>query len=131
MRFIFSILLNASILFLIAYFLNTESYPDAVIVSWGWNWWQTYILGWVILWFLNLFVRPVLRIIGLPFFFIFPVVSFLINLTILWLLEKVINNFFMLPDMIYHINWTMNFVIAVAIFTILNMLYAILFSKKW
>lgn len=131
MKIIFSILLNASILFLIAYFLNTESYPDAVIVSWGWNWWQTYILGWVILWFLNIFVRPVLRIIGLPFFFIFPVVSFLINLTILWLLEKVINNFFMLPDMIYHINWTMNFVIAVAIFTILNMLYAILFSKKW
>lgn len=131
MKIIFSILLNASILFLIAYFLNTESYPDAVIVSWGWNWWQTYILGWVILWFLNIFVRPVLRIIGLPFFFIFPIVSFLINLTILWLLEKVINNFFMLPDMIYHINWTMNFVIAVAIFTILNMLYAILFSKKW
>ncbi len=131
MKIIFSILLNASILFLIAFILNTPTHPDAVIVSGAWNGWQTYIFWWVILWFLNIFIKPILKIIWLPLFFIFPIIIFLINLTILWLLEKVINNFLLLPDMIYHINWTVNFLIAVAIFTILNILYSILFSKKW
>jgi hypothetical protein len=32
--------------------------------------------------------------------------------------------------MSYSINWWVNFIIAVAIFTILNMFYSLLFSKR-
>ena len=126
MKIFFSILLNASILFLIAFFLNTDAFPNAVTVS---GWWQTYIFWWIILWLLNVFIKPILKIIWFPFFFIFPIIGLLINAVILWLLEKTINSFLILPDMAYSINWTINFIIAVAIFTILNMLYSILFSK--
>ena len=126
MKIFFSILLNASILFLIAYFLNTDSETSAVLVSWGW---KTYLFWGFILWLLNVFIKPVLKIIWLPFFFIFPIIWLVINAIILWLLQKAINSALILPDMSYTINWWVNFIIAVAIFTFLNMVYSILFSK--
>lgn len=131
MKIFFSILLNASILFIIWFLLNTDTYPNAVVVLPSWvDAWKTYLLGGVILWLLNTFVRPVLKLLGLPLFFIYPIISLLINACILWLLEKTINNVLSLPNMVFQINGWINFIIAVAIFTILNILYAILFSKK-
>lgn len=130
MKIFFSILLNASILFIIWYLLNNPSYPDAVVVfPTGIEWWKTYLLGWVILGILNTFVKPALKLIGLPLFFIFPIISLFINALLLWLLSKTINEILALPNMVFQINGSVNFIIAVAIFTILNILYSILFSK--
>lgn len=126
MKIFFSILLNASILFIIGYFLG-----DAVVVEPSWiHAWKTYLLGWVILWFLNTFIKPILKLIGIPLFFIYPIVSFLINAFLLWLLSQAINNLLALPGFTFEINGWINFILAVAIFTILNIVYGILFSKK-
>jgi len=131
MKIFFSILLNASILFIIAFLLNTETYPNAVVVLPAWiDAWKTYLLGWVILGLLNTFVKPVLKLLGIPLFFIYPIISLLINAFLLWLLSKTINSVLALPGMTFEINGWVNFIIAVAIFTILNILYSILFFKK-
>lgn len=131
MKIFFSILLNASILFIIWFLLNNEAHPNAVVVLPIWiDAWKTYLLGWIILGLLNTFVKPVLKILWLPLFFIYPIVSLLINAFLLWLLSKAINDILALPGMTFEINWWVNFIIAVAIFTILNILYSILFSKK-
>ena len=132
MKFLFSIILNASILFLIWFLLNNDTNQSAVIVSPEWIYaWKTYLLWGIVLGFLNIFVKPVLKLIWLPLFFIYPIVSLIINAIILWLLSKTINNFLnTIVDMKFEINWAINFIIAVAIFTILNMLYSLLFNKK-
>ncbi len=131
MKIFFSILLNASILFIIAFLLNNDSYQNAVVVLPAWfDAWKTYLLGWIILWLLNVFVRPFLKLLWLPLFFIYPIVALFINAILLWLLSKTINNILALPGMTFEINGWINFTIAVAIFTILNIVYSILFSKK-
>lgn len=133
MKIFFSILLNASILFIISFLLNTNTYPDAVIVlPSGVDSWKTYLLWGIILGVLNIFIRPILKFIWLPFFFIFPIVTFLINAILLWMLSKTINNIIapLWWDMTFEINGAINFIIAVAIFSILNIVYGVLFSKK-
>lgn len=135
MKIFFSILLNSSILFIIALLLNTNTHPDSVIVLPSANiidwWWQIYLLWGIVLWLLNYVVRPILKILSLPFFFFFYwIVIMAINAVILWLLQEAINNILMLPDFKYIINWATNFIIAVAIFTFLNILYSLLFNKK-
>lgn len=131
MKILFSIILNASILFIIAYMLNTPTHMDSVVVLPSWvDWWKTYLLWGVVLGFLNTFVKPFLKLLWLPLFFIFPIVSLFINAFLLWLLSKAINDVLSLPNMTFQINWVINFIIAVAIFTFLNILYSILFSKK-
>ncbi|MBW7954740.1 phage holin family protein [Candidatus Gracilibacteria bacterium] len=132
MKILFSIILNASILFVIWYMLNTDTNPTAVVVlPDGINAWKTYLLGGVILGFLNIFVKPVLKLIGLPLFFIYPIISLIINAIILWLLSQTINNFLnTITYMRFEINGVFNFIIAVAIFTILNIVYSLLFNKK-
>jgi len=133
MKIFFSILLNASILYIIYILLNTDSYYEtygvnAVTVEW---WWALFLLWWTILWFINYFIRPILKLIWLPFFFLFYwIVILIINWIVLWLFEETINNILKLPDFKYVINWGVNFIIAVAIFSFLNMLYSILFNKK-
>lgn len=131
MKILFSILLNASILFIIAFLLNNDTYQNAVVVLPAWfDAWKTYLLGWVVLGLLNVFVKPVLKLMWLPLFFIYPIVALLINAFLLWLLSKAINDILALPGMTFEINGGVNFTIAVAIFTILNIVYSILFSKK-
>jgi putative membrane protein len=137
MKILFSIILNAIILFIIAYFL--ESFPDntGVLIA---NWeiaydsilaWKTYILWWIILWLINLTIKPVLKILTLPLFFIFlSFVSFIVNAIILYLLDYIFKNFLIISWVWYQINWTIEFIIAVIIFTFLNIIYSILFFKK-
>jgi len=80
---------------------------------------------------MNVTIRPILKILSLPFFLLFfGLVVFVINGIILKLFDYIINNLLVIPWVSYTINWNINFVIAVAIFTILNMLYSLLFSKS-
>lgn len=131
MKILFSIILNGSILFAISYFLNTPSHPDSIVVSPTWvESWKIYLLGWVILWLLNSTVKPLLKILWLTLFFIYPIVLLVINIFILWLLQWIINDLLTINWFSYQINWITNYIIAVAIFVIMNMLYGILFSKK-
>jgi len=131
MRILFSIIINALILWLITYLLaaNPEKGIEAgIAVAWGM---KTYLLWWVILWLINITIRPILRILSIPLFFVFLwLVSFFINWVILWLFDYIVNNLLIIPGISYSINWWVNFIIAVAIFTILNMFYSLLFSKK-
>jgi len=130
-RIILSILINAWILYAIAFFLsaNPDKWLEAwVIVTWGW---QAYLLGWVILWIINITIKPILKILTLPLILIFlSLVTLIVNWTVLYLLDYVMTNIIAIPWISYTFNWTANFTIAVAIFTILNMFYSLLFSKK-
>lgn len=131
MKIFLSILFNAIILYALTYLLgmNPDKWIEAwIIVEW---WIKTYIIWWALLWIINITIKPVLKILSLPLFFVFLwLVAFIINWVILWLLDYIFNEILVIPWITYTINWAVNFIIAVAIFTILNMFYTILFSKK-
>ncbi len=131
MKILLSILINAWILFLMTYLLAADpskSIPAWIAITW---WWKTYLIWWIILWIMNVTIRPVLKILSLPFFLLFfGLVVFVINGIILKLFDYIINSVLVIPWVSYSINWNINFIIAVAIFTILNMLYSLLFSKS-
>ena len=131
MRILISIIINALILFLMTYLLaaNPDKWIEAgIAVAW---WLKTYLLWGVILWIINVTIKPILKILSIPLFFVFLwLVWFLVNWVILWLFDYIVNQILMVPWMSYSINWWVNFIIAVAIFTILNMIFSLLFSKK-
>ena len=69
MKILISIIFNSLILFALQYLLwaNSEMWIEAgIIVTWGII---AYIFGWVLLWVLNATVKPILKILALPFFF--------------------------------------------------------------
>jgi len=131
MRILFSILINALILFLMTYLLasNPDKWIEAWIIVTGW--WKTFLIWWIILWILNFTIRPILKILTIPLFIVFLwLVVFIVNAIILKVFDYIVNEILMIPWVSYSINWWINFIIAVAIFTILNMFYSLLFSKK-
>jgi putative membrane protein len=127
MKILFSILFNALILFTLEFLLNTNM-QIWITAEGGF---KVYIIWWVILWLINITIKPILKILSLPLFFVFFwLVAFLINWVVLWLFDYIMEDLLMIPWILYSINWWINFIIAVAIFTILNMFYSLLFSKK-
>jgi putative membrane protein len=133
MRLIFSIILNASILFAIAYFLsgNWELASGVILPEQQAEQLKTFIIGWIILWLINVTIRPILNILSLPFYLIFfGLVAFIVNGIILKLLTYIMSVLLVIPGVKFEFATTMDFVIAVAIFTILNMVYSLLFSKR-
>lgn len=131
MRILFSILINTLILFFMTYLMSenpAKGIETWIIVTW---WWKTYLIGWVILWFINVTIKPILKIVTWPLFFVFFwLVWFVVNWIVLKLFGYIINDVLVIPWVSYTINWWLNFAIAVAIFTVLNMFYSLLFSKK-
>lgn len=139
MRILFSIIINACILFAITYLLSWNSAKGLE------NWvqlacqscenysleaWKTYIIWWIILWIMNVTIRPLLKILSLPFYLLFfSIIGFVVNAIILKMFDYIVNTLLQFPWISYTINWTVNFIIAVAIFTFLNMIYSLLFSK--
>jgi uncharacterized membrane protein YvlD (DUF360 family) len=108
---------------------NAEKGITAWIVVVGWL--KTYIIWGIILWIINATIRPILKILSIPLFFVFFwLVVFIINGVILKLFDHIVNKILVIPDVSYTIEWWVNFVIAVAIFTILNIVSQLLFSKK-
>ncbi len=130
MKIFFSIVFNAIILYLVAYFLawNIETWVAAGIIVEGW--WKTYVIWWVILWLINITIKPLLKLISLPFYFItFWLFGLVINWVVLKLLDYTINSILKIDWVHYIIVWWTNFIIAVAIFTFLNMFYSLIFKK--
>lgn len=140
MKILFSIIINAGILCAITYLLsaNPEKGIEAGVILWcgscsyfSFQAWKSYLIGGIILGLMNSTIRPLLKIISLPLFFLFFwLVSFFINGIILGLFGFIINNIFMIPWVGYKIEGVINFVIAVAIFTFLNTLYNVLLFKR-
>ena len=139
MKLLIQILANAVILFLITYLLwpNESAWFTEWVSLWCSNCdyfsfqaWKIYLLGWIILGWLNALVRPILKILTLPLYFVLMwAVSLIINAIVLKLLWVVMNDLLQIPGFGYEINGVINFVIAVAIFTFLNTIYSILFAK--
>ncbi len=136
MKILISIIFNALILYLLTYFLGANqswTVEAWIIVTWEP---QVYIIWWVILWLINTTIKPILKILTIPLFLVFLwLVSFVINWIIIWLFDSIINKILIIPWVSYTINWNwldwwINFIIIVAIFTILNMVYSLLISKK-
>lgn len=140
MKILISILINGLILYIITYLLgpNTAQSLEAGIILGcndctyhSFDALKTYALGGIILGLINVTVRPLLKILSLPLFFIFfGFVSFVLNAVVLSLFTYIINSLLEIPGVGYEINGIVNFAIAVAIFTFLNTLYSLLFFKK-
>lgn len=126
MKIFFSILLNGLILYIIYYFLGSES----VIVEGGEYGWQAFALWWLILWLLNSTVKPLLKLLGFPLFFIYPIVILVINAIILWLLWITLNEILALDGIRYDILGGIDFVIATFIAAFFNGIFGLLFGKK-
>lgn len=140
MKILFSIIYNALILFAITFLLwpSKDGVIEAGIILWcdscsytSVEAWKTYLIGGVILGLINITIRPVLKILSLPLFFLFfSAVTFIINAVVLKLFDYIVNTLLIIPGVAYSIVGWQNFIIAVAIFTVLNMVYSILFSKR-
>ena len=140
MKILISIIINALILYIITYLLgpNPIKWIEAGITLACDNCsytsieaLKTYFIGWIVLWVINVTIRPVLKILSLPLFFLFFwAVVFIINAVVLRLFTYIINDVLAISWVAYSINGWINFVIAVAIFTVLNMVYSLLFFKK-
>jgi uncharacterized membrane protein YvlD (DUF360 family) len=131
MKVFLSIVINALILYAITMLLawNEAKWVVDWVVATGW--WKTYMLWWIILWLLNITIRPFLKILSIPFFlFFFWLTVFIVNWVILKLFTYILNDVLQISWMTYSIVWVLNFIIAVAIFTFLNMIYSLLFFKK-
>jgi putative membrane protein len=119
MKIFFSILLNASILYAIAYLI-----PEVVALG-GW---QLYLIAGVILGVLNTFIKPILKVLGFPFIIItFGLFTLVINGVILLLLQKIIT-LLNIAGVSYQIDGWVNFAIAVVIFSIFNTIYGAFFK---
>jgi putative membrane protein len=139
MKILFSIIINAAILYAMTYLLGPnawESIQAGIILGCDCQYtslWalKTYLIWGIILGIINVTVRPILKVLSLPFFFLFFwLMSFVVNGLVLYLFTYIINDILIIPGVGYEINGVINFVIAVAIFTVLNTLYSLLFFKK-
>ncbi|MCH2188461.1 phage holin family protein [Candidatus Gracilibacteria bacterium] len=129
MKTLISILLNALILYIMAFLLGENSAKglEAGIVVTGGI--KTYILGGIILGVMNVTLRPIIKIVSFPLVFIFfGLVAFFINGITLKAFNTIMQ-ILVIPGVTYQINGWVNFLIAVAIFTILNMVYSFLSPK--
>jgi putative membrane protein len=133
MKLIFSILINAIILYVLWFFMSwNDMVSPWIIISPTWvDMWKTLLLGWLILGIMNVTIKPILNILSLPFYLLFfGLIAFVVNWIILWWFTYIVNVLLVIPDIEYRIPNTFDFAIAVAIFTILNMVYSILFFKR-
>ena len=140
MKILISIIINAAILYAITYLLwaNPNKGIQAGIILacndcsyTSFEALKTYLIGWIILWVINTTIRPILKILSFPLFFLFfGLASLLINGILLYLFTYILNTLLIINGVWYEINGGLNFVIAVAIFTVLNTLYSLLFFKK-
>ena len=132
MKILFAILFNALILWLIAYYMPYDIETETwVLTSWDSfsnNWWKIFFIWGIVLGFLNTIVKPVLKIISFPFMMITMwLFTIVINWIILWLFQEILLRFNM-SWVQYEIKWVIEFIIAVAIFSVLNTIYNILFK---
>ena len=140
MKILFSIILNGLILFVMTYLLSANAEKGIVdgVVLWCQDCHftslaalKTYLVWGMVLWLMNITIKPVLKILSFPLVFLFLwLVSFLINGVVLFLFSYIMNDLLIVSNVWYEIQGTVNFIIAVAIFTILNTLYSFLSFKK-
>lgn len=133
MKLIFSIIINAIILWATAYFLsgNQELAPGIILPEATADQYKTFIVWWFLLWIINITIRPILNILSLPFYIIFySLAALMVNGIILKLLTYIMSVILIIPWVKFEFATTTDFVIAVAIFTILNMVYSLLFFKR-
>lgn len=133
MKIVFSILFNSLILFCLWYFMSgNDNLEPWIIISPEWvDMWKTLLIWWIILGVINITIKPILNILSLPFYLLFfGLAAFVVNGIILKLFTYIVNVLLIIPDIQYKIPNTLDFIIAVAIFTILNMVYSILFFKR-
>ena len=130
MKILLSIFINALILFLMYYLLGENSILGLgkwISVAW---WLTTYLTWGIILWLINVTIKPILKILSIPLFFVFFwLVVLFINAIVLKMLDYIMDSILMIPWVSYEITWTTNFIIAVLIFTILNILFNLFWFK--
>lgn len=133
MRVLFAILVNAFLLWFLAWLLPYRTDVGGVLVPaiplWSGGW-KTYLIGGVLLGLVAAFLRPILALIGLPFKIIaFGLTTLFINAVILIFFTTVMGwiNF---HDAAYDIRGVGALILSVAIFTVFNTLYGAFFKKK-
>ncbi len=114
MKILFSILINALILYAITYLLgpnSDQSLQAGIILGCddcsyqSFDALKTYLIGGILLGVINVTVRPLIKILSLPLFFLFfGLLSFVVNGVVLSLFTYIINTLLQIPGVGYHIN---------------------------
>ena len=107
MKIFLSILINGAILYAMTYFLGPnadKSLEAGIILGCGdcsynsLDALKTYIVGGIILGLMNIIVRPVVKLLSLPLYFVFlGLASFLVNGIILFLFTYIVNVVLIIP----------------------------------
>jgi len=114
MRFIIRILANSLAIYLAAYFI-----PRVNVIGD----WKIFLVCGLALSLINIFVRPVLKLISLPLIIItFGFFSIVINILTIWLLTKVVSQL--------AITGLIAFILTALIVSVVNWLVGFLFNKK-
>ncbi|PZM85553.1 hypothetical protein DLH72_02065 [Candidatus Gracilibacteria bacterium] len=131
MKILISIILNTLILYALYFFLGENSEMNlkaGIVVEGGW---LAFVAGGVVLGIINAVIKPILKLIALPFFFLFfGIASLIINGITLWLLQYLLNDFLKIEGISYRVDGDFNFIVAVAIFSILNIIYSLIINNK-
>ena len=89
MKFIKKIILGI-IASWVAIYATTDFLPEYLSMSW---WIKSFLIAWLIFWILNAFIKPILKILSLPFIIITAWLFYLvINSIIVYLTEYVFIN---------------------------------------
>lgn len=107
MKILISIIINAAILYAITYLLGPnegQSLQAGIVLGCddcsyhSLDALKTYLIGGIILGAINVSIRPLLKILSLPLFFLFfGLVSFVVNGVILVLFTFIINKILVIP----------------------------------
>lgn len=90
---------------------------------------KSLIMWWFFLGLINFLIKPVLRIVWLPIFYLTIIILCVaFNLATILLFNTMMNTL-EITSLGVNINWLLNLLFAVAIFTFFNTLYNILFIK--
>lgn len=120
-RIVAGLAVNALALYVVMYVLESVEYTGG---------WKFFVLGGVIIGFLNLFVKPFLKLLTFPFLvlsaglFLIP-----INAVILWLAKGIINTL-SISDIQFLISGWSNYLIAAVMFGLVNWFIHIFIKSK-
>jgi len=113
MRFIIRILANSLAIYLAAYFI------PGVTVSGNW---KVFLICGLVLSLINVFVKPILKLISLPLIIItFGFFSLVINILTIWLLTKFVSQL--------NIAGLVALILATIVVSVVNWLVSFLFKK--
>ncbi len=120
-RVIIGIILNGGALYLTAYALEDVSYQGG---------WMFLVVGAVLIGFLNTFIKPVIKILSLPFIFFSAGLFLIVINALLIFLLKYLLDVLDISGVSFQISGIGNYITAGLVFGLINWVEHLFFNKK-